>query len=42
MLGDVDPGEGGYGNVYVTIPQALLTLRDLLLHLGPLFAAEQP
>ena len=26
ILGDSDPGEGGYGNVYVTIPQAVLTL----------------
>ena len=30
MLGDVDPGEGGYSNVYVTIGHALLTRRTLL------------
>ena len=29
-LGDADPGEGGYGNIYVTIGHALLTLRSLL------------
>ena len=26
ILGDSDPGEGGYGNIYVTIREAVLTL----------------
>ena len=30
MLGDADPAEGGYGNVYVTIGQGVLVLRARL------------
>ena len=30
LLRDAAPGQGGDGNVYVTIPQAALTLRTLL------------
>ena len=34
ILGDADPGEGGYGNLYVTIGQALLTPRTCLEEKG--------